>query len=86
MTGEEETSMVEATAIVLERAELRMLFEATGDETGAEEKEVLVNMGLEFVPLGIVDVSTGNVETVFDVIAASTGVDEADKVVSTATD
>jgi len=86
LTGEEKTSMVEAEAIVLERAELRMLFEATSDETRAEEEEVLGSMELKFVPLGTVGVSTGNEEAVLDVITASTGVDEVNGVVSTTTD
>ena len=86
LTGEEETSMVETTAIVLERPELRKLVEAAGDETGAGVEEVLGNMELEFVPLGTVCVSTGNEEVVFNAITASTEVDEADEVASTAID
>jgi hypothetical protein len=86
LMGEEETSMVEVGAIVLKRAGLRMLLEGTGDETGAEEEEVLGSMRLEFVPLGTVGVSSGNEEAVLDVITASTAVDEVNEVVSTTTD
>lgn len=58
-----------------------------GDELGlVEEEEVLGNTEFEFVSLGTVSVSIENEEVVFDAVIASTGVDEANELVSKVTD
>jgi len=86
LKGGEEASLIEAEAVVLKKAGLMMLFEATGDGTRAEEEEVLGDSGFEFVSFGTVSVSIGNEEAVFDAVTASTGVDEVNELVSKATD